>query len=72
MDLFTVNLGGDHSLALRKAAKKHMYCTGGCAFDAGAGIFIASELEFDVYAVNGSSGDHNTGTTIHVNYFSAT
>jgi hypothetical protein len=72
MDLFTVNLDGDHSFALRKAAKKHMYCTDGCAFDAGAGIFIASEDEFDVYAVNGSSGDHNTGTTIHVNYFSAT
>jgi hypothetical protein len=49
-----------------------MYCSDGCTFDAGAGIFIASENEFDVYAVNPSSGDHNTGTTIHVNYFSAT
>jgi hypothetical protein len=72
MDLYTIDLDADPSLVLRKAANKHMYCTDGCKFSAGAGIFIASEYEFDVYAVNPSSGDHNTGTTIHVNYFSAT
>jgi hypothetical protein len=72
MDLYTVDLSADKNSVFRKAAKKHMYCSDGCTFDAGAGIFIASENEFDVYAVNPSSGDHNTGTTIHVNYFSAT
>jgi hypothetical protein len=71
MDLYSVNLNAaDPTLALRKMAKKHMYCSNGCRFDAGSGIFIASEYEFDVYAVAEHSGDYKTGTTINVNYFS--
>jgi len=72
MDLYSVDLTAGPNYALRKLAKKHMYCTDGCEFDAGSGIFIASADEFDVYAVKPKSGDHETGTTIHINYFSAT
>jgi hypothetical protein len=46
-----------------------MYCTLGCDFDKGAGIFIESSDVFKVLAVNGSSGDHRDGTTIHANIF---
>jgi len=74
MDLYSVDLTVDpqnSGTALKKMAKKHMFCTDGCRFDAGAGIFISSIDRFEVFAVNPSSGDHNTGTTIHVNHFPA-
>ncbi len=74
MDLFTVDLTVDPQdprSALTKVAKKKMFCTDGCSFDAGSGIFIPSKDGFDVFAVAGKSGDHVKGTTIHVNHFSA-
>lgn len=73
MDLFSVNLDPDENarFALKKLAKKHMTCTDGCSFDAGAGISILSPDGFEVFAVNGKSGDFETGTTIHVNRFPA-
>ena len=72
MDLYSVHLEEkDHSRVLKKLAKKHMYCIDGCSFDAGSGIFIPSSDGFEVYAVNGKSSDHVTGTTIHANHFSA-
>jgi hypothetical protein len=74
MDLFSVDLTVDPQnprSALNKRAKKHMICTDGCSFRAGAGIFIHSTQGFDVLAVNGKSGDHATGTTIHVNHLPA-
>ena len=71
MDLFSVNLAASPASALRKLAKKHMYCTEECGFDKGAGIFIPSSAAFEVYAVKGTSGDHASGTTIHANHFLA-
>jgi hypothetical protein len=71
MDLFSVDLAAPPVSALRKLAKKHMYCTDGCAFDKGAGIFVPSSAAFEVYAVKGTSGDHATGTTIRANHFMA-
>jgi hypothetical protein len=71
MDLYSVDLTTeDHASALRKMATKHMYCSNGCSFNDGAGIFIAAPDHFDVYAVNGHSGDYKIGKTINVNYFS--
>jgi hypothetical protein len=72
MDLYTVDLSAHNNSVFRKAANKHMYCTDSVELGVAGGIFIASEDEFDVYGVKPTSGDHNTGTTIHVNYFSAT
>jgi hypothetical protein len=70
MDLYSVDVNaGEASLALKKLDKRHMYCSDGCKFDAGAGIFITSSNGFDVFAVNPKSGDHLHGTTIHVNHF---
>jgi hypothetical protein len=69
MDLYSVNLAGKRESALRKVGKKHMICTDGCNFNAGAGIFIPSKDGFEVLAVSYYSGDHKTGTTIHVNHF---
>jgi len=69
MDLFAIKLDVDPSSALTKVDRKHMYCTLGCDFDKGAGIFIESSDVFKVLAVNGSSGDHRDGTTIHANIF---
>jgi hypothetical protein len=71
MDLFRVNLDGKRESALTKIAKKHMFCTDGCTFNAGSGIFIPSSKGFEVFAVNPSSGNHKTGSTIHVNHFRA-
>jgi hypothetical protein len=71
MDLFNVDLEADPSSALTKVAKKHMFCTNGCSFTYGAGIYIPSPDGFEVYAVNGDSGNYETGTTIHANIFSA-
>jgi hypothetical protein len=68
MDLFSVDLTGGKR-AFRKLAKRHMYCTDGCTFDAGAGIVITSSKAFDVLAVNPKSGDWKTGTTIIANHF---
>jgi hypothetical protein len=67
MDLFSVNLEGDPPSAFKKLAKKHMFCTDGCNFDDGAGIFITSSKGFEVYAVNGDTGSD----TIHANRFAA-
>jgi hypothetical protein len=71
MDLYSVNLGGHPRSALKKVAKKKMYCTNGCTFNDGSGIYIPSSDRFEVYAVKGKSGDHVTGTTIYANYFPA-
>jgi hypothetical protein len=71
MDLYHVNLAGPHHSALKKVAKKKMYCTNGCTFNDGSGIFIPTSDGFEVYAINGKSGDHATGTTIHANHFPA-
>jgi hypothetical protein len=76
MDLYSVDLAGGQS-ALKKMAKKHMTCTNGCNFNAGAGIFIPStdgiavSQSFEVFAVSYYSGDNVTGTTINVNHFTA-
>ncbi len=71
MDLFTVNADvlGDPNTALTKVAAQHMYCTDGCSFVYGGGVFIPSKDGFEVYAVNGHSGDYDTGTTIYANIF---
>jgi hypothetical protein len=69
MDLFAINLDVDPSSALTKVATQHMFCTLGCNFGAGAGIFIESSDVFKVFAVNGDSGDHRDGTTIYANIF---
>jgi hypothetical protein len=71
MDLFSVNLEGEPNSALKKLATKHMFCTDGCTFHYGGGIFIPSPDGFEVYAVNGDSGNYETGTTIHANLFAA-
>jgi hypothetical protein len=71
MDLFSVHLEGHPRSALKKLAKKKMYCTNGCTFNDGSGIFIPSSEGFEVYAVKGKSGDHATGTTIYANHFPA-
>jgi len=70
MDLFEVDFTSTE-VVLKKLAKKHMYCSDGCQFDFGAGIFIESATGFSVYAVKDTSGDHITGTTIHANFFAA-
>ncbi len=69
MDLFALDAEAPPARMLRKVAKKHMYCTNGCTFRHGAGVFVASSSQFEVYAVNGDSGDHQNGTRIHVNHF---
>jgi hypothetical protein len=69
MDLFAINLDTDPSSVLTKVATQHMFCSRGCGFDAGAGIFIESPDVFKVLAVNGDSGDYRDGTTIHANIF---
>jgi hypothetical protein len=69
MDLFSLNLQAPPSNVLRKIDKKHMYCTDGCSFRDGAGIYVRSPAVFDVYAVKGTSGDHATGEIINVNRF---
>lgn len=71
MDLFAVDLAAPPASMLRKVAKKHMYCSDGCSFEYGAGVYVGSSSHFDVYAVKGDSGDHRTGTTISVNCFPA-
>jgi hypothetical protein len=71
MDLFSVDLNAPPASALKKVAKKHMFCSDGCSFDKGAGIFIPASSRFEVYAVKGESGDHVSGTTIHANHFFA-
>jgi hypothetical protein len=72
MDLFAINLDVARSAVLTKVGKKHMYCTLGCDFDKGAGIFIESPDAFRVLAVNGGSGDYRDGTMIYANIFSPT
>ena len=72
MDLFAVDVDAPSPAMLKKIAKKHMFCTNGCTFRHGAGIYAASPTHFEVYAVNGDSGDHVTGTTIHANHFLST
>jgi hypothetical protein len=69
MDLYQLDLGAPPARALRKLDKKHMHCTNGCSFEKGSGIFIPSPRALEVYAVKGDSGDHRSGTTIHVNHF---
>jgi hypothetical protein len=69
LDLFAVHLDRAPERILTKVAKKHMFCRDGCSFEAGSGISIASTTRFEAYAVNGSSGDHVTGATIHINHF---
>ena len=69
MDLFTINLDADPPSVLTKVGTKHMFCTRGCDFGAGAGIFIESPDAFKVLSVNGDSGDYRDGTTIHANIF---
>jgi hypothetical protein len=70
MDLYTIDLTAEPNSVFRKAAKKHMYCSDDVQLGVAGGIYIASEDEFDVYAVKPLSGDHVTGTRINVNYFS--
>jgi hypothetical protein len=69
MDLFAVNMDLPPESALIKLRKKHMVCTHGCSFDAGAGIFIASATGLEVLAVNGDTS--NDEDTIQVNLFRA-
>lgn len=71
MDLFAVNLDAPSSTMLKKVAKKHMFCSEGCSFEYGAGVYVASPSRFEVYAVKGDSGNHSTGTTISANHFPA-
>jgi len=71
MDLFAVNLDAPAPSMLRKMAKKHMFCTEGCSFEYGAGVYVASRSHFEVYAVKGDSGNHRTGATISANHFPA-
>lgn len=71
MDLYEVRLAEPPARMLTRIASKHMICTAGCNFQHGAGIHVTSPRGFDVYAVNGYSGDHRTGETIHVNHFAA-
>jgi hypothetical protein len=71
MDLFEVTLDAPAPVMLKKVAKKHMFCSEGCSFEYGAGVYVASPSRFEVYAVNGYSGDHNTGATISANHFPA-
>jgi hypothetical protein len=80
MDLYGVNLAGGAASALTKLGKKHMICTNGCNFNAGAGIFIPSSAGFEVYAVPYGPNveaipyipEPNWPTTIQVNHFTAT
>lgn len=72
MDLYTINLEVDPPFVLTKVAKKHMYCTLGCSFDRGSGIFIESPDVFKVFAVPEGSGDWQNGTTINANIFAPT
>lgn len=69
MDLYAVDLGAPTPNTLRKIAKKHMYCTNGCTFRHGSGIYVPNSDSVEVYAVNGISGDHVTGATINANHF---
>lgn len=55
MDLYGVNLEGPAN----------------SPFYYGGGIFIPSSEGFEVFAVNGDSGDHISGTTIQANHFPA-
>jgi hypothetical protein len=84
MDLYGVNLNlppEKAASALTKLAKKHMICTNGCNFNAGAGIFIPSSAGFEVYAVPYNPvvvpepeqiiPEPNWPTTIQVNHFTA-
>lgn len=69
MDLFSVNVDAPAPAMLKKVAKKHMFCSDGCSFEYGAGIYISSSTQFQVLTVRGDSGDHATGTTIRANLF---
>jgi hypothetical protein len=69
MDLYSLNFPAPAATMLRKIDKKHMYCTDGCSFRDGAGIFVRNSAAFNVYAVKGLSGDHQTGEVINVNRF---
>ena len=69
MDLFSVDVDAPPATMLKKLAKKHMFCSDGCSFEHGAGLYIPGSTHFEAYAVKGSSGDHKTGTTIHANHF---
>jgi hypothetical protein len=69
MDLYTIDLEVPRSRTLKKVGKKHMFCTSGCSFRFGSGIYILSSTRLEVYVVNGSSGPHGTGRTIHANHF---
>jgi hypothetical protein len=69
MDLFTLNLDAPAPTMLKKIGKKHMFCTDGCSFEFGSGVYVPSSSHFEVYVVKGTSGDHATGTTIHANHF---
>ena len=70
MDLYTIDLEAPRSRTLEKVGKRHMFCTSGCSFRYGSGISIPSSTRLEVYAVNGFSGPHDTGRTIHANHFS--
>ena len=41
----------------------------GLALAGGSGVYIPSSTRLEVYAVNGFSGPHDTGRTIHANHF---
>jgi hypothetical protein len=69
MDLYFVDVSRPAPTMVTKMAKRQMTCASGCSFRHGAGIFTPSADRFEVYAVNGFSGDHATGTTIHLNHF---
>jgi hypothetical protein len=73
MDLYSVNTRSQSptNKMLRKLAKRHMICQGGCDFSKAAGLQIVSTTRFEVYAAKGTSGDHATGTTITLNRFRA-
>ena len=71
MDLFSVDVDAPAPAMLKKLAKKQMFCSDGCSFEYGAGVYIPASTHFEVYAVKGSSGDHKSGTTIHANHFLA-
>jgi hypothetical protein len=71
MDLYAIDLHAPPAQTLTKLGTRHMSCTSGCSFGAGSGIYVPSSEGLEVYAVNGSSGPHDSGTTIHVNHFSS-
>jgi hypothetical protein len=69
MDLYSVDLDAPAPNMLRKIDKKHMYCSDGCSFRDGAGVYVRSATMIDIYAVKGLSGNHATGEIININRF---